>query len=64
MVKLHEYFSENKDRFATIYVEEGVLYVYCYEDGELVTTVNCIGRSEQYAEDAAENWVNRWGNFV
>ena len=54
MVKLHEYFSENKDRFATIYVEEGVLYVYCYEDGELVTTVNCIGRSEQYAEDAAE----------
>jgi len=64
MVKLHEYLSANKDRVATIYVEEGILYVYLYEDGKLVTAVNCVGRSEQYAEDTAENWVNRWGNFV
>jgi len=63
MVKLHEFNSEENNRRATVYVEEGILYVYCYEDDILQNTINCIGHTEQYAEDTAENWVMKWGKF-
>tara|TARA_S200002703_G_C3775930_1_gene238931 strand:- start:1031 stop:1222 length:192 start_codon:yes stop_codon:yes gene_type:complete len=62
MIKvLHEFQHEN--RKAQVNIEDGLFYVYCYENEEFVKTINLVGYNEQYAEDTAENWVMRVGAF-
>lgn len=61
MRTLHEF--ENENRKAVVTWEEGILYVALYENADLIKTVNCMGHTEQYAENAAENWVMKWGKF-
>ena len=64
MMRVSEYTNDEGTRVAKIWVDLGINFVYCYENGELTRVINCVGHSMQYAEDAAENWVGKIGAFV
>jgi len=63
-----ELYNEDNNRKAIVAVDkslgEDIYYVDAYEDGQFVKYIECRGHSEQYAFDAAENWVNKWGAFA
>lgn len=55
---LHEFYSVDKTRKATVSIEPDKSFTVCMiEDGAVVENRNITGHSEQYSEDCAENWV-------
>ena len=67
-VRTCELYNEDNDRKAVVFVDkslgEDVWCVDCYDGAHFVRLIECKGHSEQYAYDAAENWVNKWGSFA
>lgn len=62
-VNLSEYFNHNHQRRATISRDDYHYIVRCYEKEKLVHTELLENKSERYAEDLAENFVEAYGAF-
>ena len=62
-IRTCELYNEDNDRVATVTKTMGEWHVECFEHATFKMTIDCSGHSEQYAFDAAENWVNKWGAF-
>ena len=56
-VKLHEYWSDDKNRKASVHKNDQGFYVKLSEGGYLREVRRLYNHSEQYAEDCAENFV-------
>ena len=56
-VKLHEFWSDDKNRKATVHKNDQGFYVKLSEGGFLREVRRLYSHSEQYAEDCAENFV-------
>ena len=56
-VKLHEYWSDDKNRRASVHKNQQGFYVKLFEGGFLREVRRLYNHSEQYAEDCAENFV-------
>ena len=56
-VKLHEYWSDDKNRKASVHKNNQGFYVKLSEGGYLREVRRLYSHSEQYAEDCAENFV-------
>ena len=56
---LHEFYGEDKysNRKASVFKEGDDYLVYMIQDMAVIEERRITGRSEQYAEDCAENWV-------
>jgi len=56
---LHEFYGEDKysNRKATVFKDGDDYLVYMIQDMAVIEERRITGRSEQYAEDCAENWV-------
>ena len=62
-VNLSEYFNQENKRRATVSKDEYHYIVRCYEKEKLVHTELLEDKSERYAEDLAENFVEGYGAF-
>ena len=56
-IKLHEYWSDDKNRKASVHKNNQGFYVKLSEGGYLRKVRRLYSHSEQYAEDCAENFV-------
>ena len=56
-VKLHEYWSDDKNRRASVHKNQQGFYVKLFEGGFLREVRRLYNTNEQYAEDCAENFV-------
>ena len=56
-VKLHEFWSDDKNRKASVHKNDQGFYVKLSEGGYLREVRRLYSHSEQYAEDCAENFV-------
>ena len=56
-IKLHEYWSDDKNRKASVHKNNQGFYVKLSEGGFLREVRRLYSHSEQYAEDCAENFV-------
>ena len=56
-VKLHEYWSDDKNRKASVHKNDQGFYVKLSEGGSLREVRRLYATNEQYAEDCAENFV-------
>lgn len=56
-IKLHEYWSDDKNRKASVHKNDQGFYVKLSEGGFLREVRRLYSHSEQYAEDCAENFV-------
>ena len=56
-VKLHEFWSDDKNRKASVHKNNQGFYVKLSEGGFLREVRRLYSHSEQYAEDCAENFV-------
>ena len=56
-VKLHEYWSDDKNRKASVHKNQQGFYVKLFEGGFLREVRRLYNTNEQYAEDCAENFV-------
>jgi len=56
---LHEFYGEDKysNRKASVFKDGDDYLVYMIQDMAVIEERRITGRSEQYAEDCAENWV-------
>jgi len=56
---LHEFYGEDRysNRKATVFKDGDDYLVYMIQDMAVIEERRITGRSEQYAEDCAENWV-------
>jgi hypothetical protein len=50
-------------REAIIYQDEQGFYIRLYENAILMATKDAKMSTLRFAEDCAENWVHRYGNF-
>ena len=55
--KLHEYWSDDKNRRASVHKNQQGFYVKLFEGGFLREVRRLYNHTEQYAEDCAENFV-------
>ena len=56
-IKLHEYWSDDKNRKASVHKNNQGFYVKLSEGGFLREVRRLYSHGEQYAEDCAENFV-------
>ena len=56
-IKLHEYWSDDKNRKASVHKNQQGFYVKLFEGGFLREVRRLYSHSQQYAEDCAENFV-------
>ena len=56
-IKLHEYWSDDKNRKASVHKNNQGFYVKLSEGGYLREVRRLYNTNEQYAEDCAENFV-------
>ena len=56
-IKLHEYWSDDKNRKASVHKNQQGFYVKLFEGGFLREVRRLYNNNEQYAEDCAENFV-------
>ena len=56
-VKLHEYWSDDKNRRASVHKNQQGFYVKLFEGGFLREVRRLYNNNERYAEDCAENFV-------
>ena len=61
MINISEYYDDN--RKAIVYKEDKGYVVHLFEDSNLKKIVDVSVHSLQYAEDCAENWVMKVGDF-
>jgi len=61
MLHLHTFYNE--ERKAEVFHTEHGFRIDQYIGSKKVGNMNITHHSEQYAEDAAENWVMEWGAF-
>jgi len=62
MMHLHTFYNE--DRKAEVFSVDYGFRIDQYIGSKKVGDINIADHSEQYAEDAAENWVMEWGQFA
>ena len=55
--------SSENNRTADVFNRNGAYVVECREGPTKKLTLRLDGKSLNYAEDAAENWVEMWGAF-
>ena len=53
----HTYFSEDENKVAKVYEAYEGWFVEFYKDNVLVERRDLFEHDEEYAENAAENWV-------
>jgi hypothetical protein len=64
MIKaLSEFISEEHNRTAIVYNKDGHYGVIMYRGKDVAEDRICQGSTLRYAEDLAENWINKWGEF-
>lgn len=64
MIKpLSEYTNDEFDRTAVVYNKDGHYGVIMYRGKAVAEDRVCEGSTLRYAEDLAENWINKWGEF-
>ena len=63
MRALTEFTNEETMRTAITYEKDGEYGVLLYRKGVPVDDRKCTGHTLRYAEDLAENFINRWGEF-
>ena len=56
-IKLHEYWSDDESRKASVHKNDQGFYVKLSEGGYLREVRRLYNHNEQYAEDCAENFV-------
>lgn len=56
-IKLHEYWSDDENRKASVHKNDQGFYVKLSEGGYLREVRRLYNHNEQYAEDCAENFV-------
>lgn len=61
MINISEYYDDN--RKAIVYKEDRGYVVHLFENDELKRIADVCNHSLQYAEDCAENWVMKVGDF-
>jgi hypothetical protein len=54
---ISEYISDDQSKRAQVHKVEGDFHVDFFEDGEYVVTEKYIGKSQSWAEAAAENYT-------
>lgn len=66
MKELSSYYSSGTlNRTAHVYVDaSGTFWVGRYQDDIFIELSSMHNHNESYAEDAAENWVEGYGNFA
>lgn len=57
------YEMPENNRRAEIWRHYNDFVVHLYEDGFKVKEADCKGHNILYAENCAENWVHKWGQF-
>ena len=55
--------SFENNRTADVFNRNGTYVVECNEANLRKLSLRLDGKSLSYAEDAAENWVEKWGSF-
>ena len=60
---VHEYYNHESKKRARIMYDGRAFEIHCYEDGNFLGIIDLPGRSERYAENAAENYVEEWGDL-
>jgi hypothetical protein len=55
--------TENNRTADVILTKKGYVVV-CFEGTEMVKTIDVSEHSMNYAEDTAENWVEKWGAYA
>lgn len=58
-----EYWSQDQNRKAVVFRCSDEWCVDLFENGKFLEQRPLYGKSEYYAEDLAENFVNYWGEF-
>lgn len=56
-VEVSRYYSEDRVKEAVILDHGDRFTVECFENGQLLTSIDLVGKSIHYAEDTAENFV-------
>jgi len=59
---VHEYYNHENKKRARVMYDCKAYEVHCYEDGRFIGIIDLPGRSERYAENTAENYVEEWGD--
>ena len=57
------YEMPENNRKAEIWRHNMDFWVYLYEDEIKIKEQSCAGHNILYAENCAENWVHKWGQF-
>ena len=60
---VHEYYNHENQKRARIMYDGRAFEIHCYEDGNFLGIIDLPGRSERYAESAAENFVEEYGDL-
>lgn len=60
---VHEYYNHENKKHARIMYDGKAYEVHCYKDNKLLGIIDLPGRSERYAEDTAENFVEEYGDL-
>lgn len=58
------YVNTENNRTADVVLTEKGYAVVCFEGTEIVKTIDVSEHSINYAEDTAENWVEKWGAYA
>lgn len=56
--------NTDNNRTADVILTEKGYVVVCFEGTEVVKTIDVSEHSMNYAEDTAENWVEKWGAYA
>ena len=63
MKPLTEFVNDEFGRTAITYESDGEYGALLYRHGIVAVDRKCPGKTLQYVEDMAENWINKWGEF-
>lgn len=62
-IELTEYVNDEFNRTAVVHKQMDGYLVTLYRGENVVEERACYSKTLQYAEDLAENWINKWGEF-
>jgi len=60
---VEEYYNHDNKKRARLMYDGKAYEVHCYEEGTFMGIIDLPGRSYRYAENAAENYVEEYGDF-
>jgi len=58
-----EYYNHDSKKRARVMYDGKAYEIHCYENGTFVGIIDLPGRSRYYAENAAENYVEEYGDL-